>query len=155
LTFEKQRRHNPAHMSTPTNHPSTRRERPASQLQIGFRIREQRQKRDWSQRHLSALTGISPKRLSAYEVGHTQPPLQSLLRLARAFQVPLDLLLMPLADPATEKMEQEVWQILGRLRSLDLARREAFLSLAQIFFGLIDLMTAKGKGEVRRGRDRE
>ena len=151
MTFKKQRRHNPAHMSTPTNPPLPSRRRPAFQIQIGLRIREQRQKRDWSQRHLSALTGISPNRLSSYEVGQTLPPLPSLLRLAQAFRIPLDLLLTPIADPVTEGVEQALWQTLGRVLSLDLAQREAFLSLTQIFFGLIDLTAAKG--EARRGRD--
>lgn len=59
---------------------------------VGSRIRQLREEKGVTQRELAADLGLSASLLAKYESGDTEPPLRTLLKIARWFQVPLGLL---------------------------------------------------------------
>lgn len=60
---------------------------------IGSRIQALREERQWSQRMLGARLGVDTARLSRYENGEQLPPHLTLVRIADAFGVSLDILM--------------------------------------------------------------
>ena len=60
---------------------------------IGSRIQTLRQERRWSERTLGARLGIDTSKLSRYESGEQLPPHLTLVRIADAFDVSLDVLM--------------------------------------------------------------
>src|SRR6185295_548663 len=65
--------------------------KPLAQL-IGRRIRELRTERGWTMRELSGKLGVPLTTLTAYEKGRSEPPLRTILKAARLFEVPVELL---------------------------------------------------------------
>lgn len=59
------------------------------ELQIGMKIRRLRQERRMTLQRLAEITGLSKPLLSQIENEQVIPPLATLLRIAKAFQVPL------------------------------------------------------------------
>ena len=59
------------------------------ELQIGFKIRRIRQERRMTLQNLADVTGLSKPLLSQIENEQVIPPLATLLRIAKAFHVPL------------------------------------------------------------------
>lgn len=57
------------------------------------RLRQLRKNRDWSQGQLAQKVQIDTQRISKYERGTTSPPIDVLVKLARALEVSLDYLL--------------------------------------------------------------
>src|ERR1044071_1748894 len=60
---------------------------------IGGRIQALRQEQQWSQRALGAKLGIETSKLSKYENGEHLPPHLTLVQIADAFCVSLDMLM--------------------------------------------------------------
>lgn len=60
---------------------------------VGSRIRALREERRWSQRMLGATLGIETSKLSRYESGEHLPPHLTLIRIADAFAISLDVLM--------------------------------------------------------------
>jgi transcriptional regulator with XRE-family HTH domain len=115
---------------------------------IGNRIRHLRTTRNWTQRALAAQTGIDTARLSQYENGQVEPPLRALLRLARAFEVPLDLLVRePSQTPGT--MDDRVLERLRQVDTLEERDRGAVIALLDILLGVMQFLherSTSGKG---------
>ena len=69
----------------------------AAQLafELGEQVRAMREERGWSQRELSALTGMSQPAIARFEAGGTTPTLPILERIAIAFDATLSVQLKP------------------------------------------------------------
>ncbi len=61
-------------------------------MDIGKKIRELREERGWSQEVIEEKTGLLRCYTSRVENGHTIPSLQTLEKMARAFEIPMYLL---------------------------------------------------------------
>lgn len=73
---------------------------------IGSRIRALRQERRWSQTALCAKLGIDTSKLSKYENGEHLPPHLTLVQIADAFGVSLDLLMgRPVREPSPLELQ--------------------------------------------------
>lgn len=108
--------------------------------QLGARIKQLREARAWSQRTLSMRSGISENRLSKYESGAHEPPLQALVRLATAFGVPADALL-PEVPGAVAAEEDERWlACFHEVAALAPSEKEAFTGLCQLLLGFRSLV---------------
>ena len=64
-------------------------------LQIGRRIHALRIERGWTQTHLAALAGFSQPHIAKLEAGRAMPKIETLTRLADAFDSPLVVGLVP------------------------------------------------------------
>lgn len=65
---------------------------------LQVRIRQERQRRDWSQRELSERSGVPQPTISRMEAGVRKLDLVALERIAKAFGVPPLRLLKQVAD---------------------------------------------------------
>jgi transcriptional regulator with XRE-family HTH domain len=72
---------------------------------VGPRLRARRERQQATLADVSATSGISPSTLSRLESGARRPTLELLLRLARAYDVPVDDLLAegPTVDPRVHR----------------------------------------------------
>ena len=61
-------------------------------MDIGTKLRELREERGWSQEEIEVKTGLLRCYTSRVENGHTIPSLQTLEKLARAFEIPMYML---------------------------------------------------------------
>ena len=61
-------------------------------MDIGKKLRELREERSWSQEIIEEKTGLLRCYTSRVENGHTIPSLQTLEKMARAFEIPMYLL---------------------------------------------------------------
>ena len=61
-------------------------------MDIGKKLRELREERGWSQEVIEDKTGLLRCYTSRVENGHTIPSLQTLEKMARAFEIPMYLL---------------------------------------------------------------
>jgi transcriptional regulator with XRE-family HTH domain len=61
-------------------------------VDIGTKLRELREERGWSQEEIEVKTGLLRCYTSRVENGHTIPSLQTLEKLARAFEIPMYML---------------------------------------------------------------
>jgi len=74
---------------------------------IGSRMQALRQERRWSQRMLGAKLGIDTSKLSRYESGEHLPPHLTLIRIADAFAISLDVLMARRAAAPQTPTEEE------------------------------------------------
>jgi transcriptional regulator with XRE-family HTH domain len=103
--------------------------------QLGSRIRELRKARRWTQRYLASLVHLSEGQISKYEAGANSPHPLTLVRLARAFGLPVDAVLPEVADVPLEPVERELHERLRELIALPAREKEAALGLLRIWFG--------------------
>jgi putative transcriptional regulator len=124
--------------------PGRHREATASCLPqlIGQRIRQFRAERGWSQRDLAARLLISASRLAKYESGVHEPPLRTLIRMARVFGAPVDALLAE--SPAERPVgDTGLLQRLRRIETLGPAEREAAMALLDVLLGFQQLTAGR------------
>lgn len=115
-------------------------------LKIGERIRQARLQRGLSQGDLESRTGLLRCYLSRVENGHTEPSLQTLVRLAAALDMPLvgffaeaaaeaEAAASPTHVPALPQLTQEQMAFLVQMRqvagTLSETDRQKVLSLAR------------------------
>jgi HTH-type transcriptional regulator / antitoxin HipB len=84
-------------------------------VKLGDRIKELRKARGWSQRELAARSGVSSAQLSKYENGTYLVTLGALIRISRAFGLPVDTLLPDMGDMPRDPGDV---QLLLRFRSV-------------------------------------
>ncbi|HOJ89424.1 MAG TPA: helix-turn-helix transcriptional regulator [Pseudothermotoga sp.] len=70
-----------------------------------LRIRELREQKDLTQEALAKRANLSPKTISCYERGKAMPSFRALVRIAKALNVPIDILLEPETKETKEKEE--------------------------------------------------
>ena len=80
---------------------------------IGLRIQALRQENRWTQRVLSARLGIETSKLSKYENGEHLPPHLTLVHIADAFGISLDVLMgrKPAGTPLEDGLEERLRQL--------------------------------------------
>lgn len=66
---------------------------------IGSRLRHVRERSGYSQKEVSALTGITNVNISRYELDQTSPTLETIRKLAELYQVSLDYIFMVTDKP--------------------------------------------------------
>lgn len=115
---------------------------------IGSRIQALRQERRWSQRALGAKLGIDTSKLSKYENGEHLPPHLTLVQIADAFGISLDVLMgrraadAPLADG-----------LAGRLRQLEVLgprERSAAAGMIDMLLGMHGILANRARSAERR-----
>lgn len=62
-------------------------------VELGLRLKELRQERNWTQGQVAERVGVTPSVISAYETGIRMPSYEVLLKLVRLFGVSSDYLL--------------------------------------------------------------
>ncbi len=86
-------------------------------MPLGEKIRQLRSERGWSQGELAARLGGDPGQISRYETGKISPSIDVVVKLAEAFDVSADYLLI---DGATRRPLRAPVDLLGeRLAQLD------------------------------------
>ena len=80
---------------------------------VGARIREERNKKGWSQSKLSEMTSISLPHISDIELGKKQMKLETFFKIAEALQVSTDILLRPDIPIVKEQYNREFSGILS------------------------------------------
>ena len=73
----------------------------------GKRIKEYREKKEWSLRKLAGLAAISPSMLSQIESGKVDPSLSTLRKIAICLDIPLFFLVMDNSGPTHKKIVVE------------------------------------------------
>ena len=63
-------------------------------MDVGRAVKVCRAAKRWQQQDLANKAGLSPSYISLIESGRREPPLSVLRRIAQAFEVPVDLLLL-------------------------------------------------------------
>jgi transcriptional regulator with XRE-family HTH domain len=96
---------------------------------ISRRLREVREERGLTQRVVAANAGLEAQRMSLYESGRHEPPLKTLLRLARVLEVPVDALVR--GEPPDFRLLQRF----RRIEALEEQDRDAAVALLDVLLG--------------------
>lgn len=62
-------------------------------MSLGQRIKEEREKRNWTQDYLAETLNVSRQAISKWEVGKTYPDIDRLIQISNLFDVTLDSLI--------------------------------------------------------------
>lgn len=99
---------------------------------IGPRIRIERRARGWSQSNLADIVGVTYQQIHKYEVGRNLPPIGSLIALAEAFRIPLDLLIGNRSDdPSAGPSERADLELMRAFAPLPAAQKRAIVALVR------------------------
>ena len=106
---------------------------------IGERIKVLRKENGWSQGELAEKIGADGRQISRYENGHITPSAEALVRLAQAFDVSVDYLLLEDAPRRPLKVEdQTLLEKLQDVQHLSEQDRDSILHI-------LDALVAKSK----------
>lgn len=96
------------------------------------RLRELRKQEHISQKNLSQYLGFGPTAISSYETGRNEPCYDTLLKLARFFDISIDYLIgnADLPRPSHDLTEQEI-KLLHAYRYLTESEQTLILSMIQ------------------------
>jgi transcriptional regulator with XRE-family HTH domain len=114
-------------------------------IDVGSRIRAYRKRKKLSLNELSGLTGIAASNLSSIELNKTSPTLNTLLKIARAFNVKVSVFLEDLAYPPAILCHQAAGQQMSELPDgLHIARLTAQVERPLIEARLVHLAPGSG-----------
>ena len=108
---------------------------------IGFRVKELRESRRWTQGQLSERSGLARSYITRLEQGERNPKRETLEKLARAFSVPISVLEeppgtdVPPLDKVPELLEFEVMYLGAKERNPGRAGR--LLEIARDLFAVV------------------
>lgn len=86
-------------------------------MSLGTRLKNEREKRNWSQITVAKKIGITNAVLSNYERDYRDPDTETLTRLANLYEVSTDYLLGKSDNPSlTEKDEQDIAKRMEQIR---------------------------------------
>jgi transcriptional regulator with XRE-family HTH domain len=97
------------------------------------RLRQLRRERDWSQGQLANRAEIDTQRISKYERGISSPPLEVLVRIARALDVSLDYLLTGKSSKNEKLKNAKLIERIEELENLPLEYQETLVSVLDSF----------------------
>ncbi|MGB5987661.1 MAG: helix-turn-helix transcriptional regulator [Desulfobacterales bacterium] len=97
------------------------------------RLRRLRRDRDWSQGQLAHKVGIDVQRISKYERGISNPPLETLARIARVFGVSLDYLLTGKSSKVEKLQNAQLIERIEELENLPKEYQETLISVLDSF----------------------
>ncbi len=114
-------------------------------MALGERIRQLRKEAGWSQAELGSKVGTDSQRISRYENARITPSLDAIVRIAEAFNVSIDHLLV---DDVPRRPLHAVEHNLGtRLSALDELGEEDLASLLH----MLDALVAKNRFKALAG----
>jgi len=113
-------------------------------LQIGPRVARLRDESGWLQTELSRRTEIQPARISRIERGKVKPRLDELIRLSRAFLMPLDELVFGTARTDETGDESLLRALLSTASPEDLQAFRRFFHIFLIGFRQAGLADSQG-----------
>lgn len=97
---------------------------------LGKILRSLRESREYTQKDLATMIGLTPKMISFYEKEQRQPPIDVLLKLANIFHVSTDYLLKGFGSDSLPRPRQEADEImLTKFHALDQRGQENVLSI--------------------------
>lgn len=99
-------------------------------LDIGNKISELRKKKDWSQGDLATAIGASRDIIGKYERNENSPSVEMALKIARAFDVPVDYLLGEGKHAAYDK---ETIKRIEDIEGLDTSTRSLLFNLIDTY----------------------
>lgn len=108
-------------------------------MPLGERIKLLRKERGWSQGELAERIGSDARQISRYENGRITPSAEAIVKIAQAFDVSTDYLLVEEAPRRAPKLEDQ--GLLDRLEDLQNLTEEDRTSLLHI----LDALMAKNK----------
>ncbi len=76
-------------------------------IDYGDRIHDLRTQQGWSQMELARRSGVSNRVISKIESGRSEPRLTTLRRLARAFNIPVDMMIREKRVLVGRRIERE------------------------------------------------
>lgn len=97
------------------------------------RLRRLRRERDWSQGQLAKKVGIDIQRISKYERGLSNPPLEVLACMAQVLGVSVDYLLMGKSSKTENLKNAKLIEKIEELEALPLDYQETLISVLDSF----------------------
>ena len=102
-------------------------------LSFPQRLRELRQRRNWSQGQLAKKAGIDTQRISKYERGLASPPLEALVGIARVLEVSVDYLLTGKGYGVQRMNNPKLLERLEGMETLPQESQETLISVLDSF----------------------
>ncbi len=97
---------------------------------LGKILRSLRESREYTQKDLATMIGLTPKMISFYEKEQRQPPIDVLLKLANIFHVSTDYLLKGSGSDSLPQPRQEADEVmLKKFHALDQRGQENVLNI--------------------------
>lgn len=97
------------------------------------RLRRLRREREWSQGPLANKVGIDIQRILKYERGISNPPLESLARIARSLEVSVDYLLTGKSNKTEKLNDVRLIEKIEELEALPPEYQETLISVLDSF----------------------
>lgn len=89
---------------------------------IGQKIKQLREAKGWSINQLGLYAGVTPSTIARMEKGESEPPISTLLRIAKALNVSLEELLkdeqIKLGDEELVSREHDIYEIIEKTDNL-------------------------------------
>lgn len=85
-------------------------------MKIGEQLKQKRLEKEWTQAEVAEELFVSARSISNWENGRNMPDIESLIRLAKLYQLSLDELLMEGSDMVEDLKKKEQAAQLGRIQ---------------------------------------
>jgi transcriptional regulator with XRE-family HTH domain len=108
-------------------------------MSLGKKLKQLRKEKGWSQDELAANAGIDGRQISRYENDRVVPSVDVVIKIAKAYDVSLDFLLL---DQATRRPLQ---QPLGRLAQRVLSLRDLSEDDERSLLHMLEAIEAKNR----------
>jgi len=109
------------------------------EMPLGERIKLLRKERGWAQGELAGKIGSDARQISRYENGKITPSVEAVIKIAQAFDVSIDFLLLD--DVPRRPLRMEDGELISRLRDISTLSEEDRTSLLHV----LDALVAKNK----------
>lgn len=76
-------------------------------MELPKNLRDERERRNWTQKHLSEIIGVKASTYSNWEQGTREPNLQQLISLANLYELSLDQLVGRKYNPKPDQVLQQ------------------------------------------------
>lgn len=125
---------------------------------VGKRVQALRKERRWSQRVLAAKLGMDSSKLSKYETGEHLPPPLTLVQMADAFDISLDML-MGRGTADAPPLGDDLAKRLRLVEKLGPKEKEAAAGMIDMLLGMHGILAKRprsaGKGRLPAGESRD
>ena len=103
-------------------------------MPFSTKLRELRKKQKWTQDELAAKVGIHGRHIGKYENGQVMPNADTLIRIARVFDVSIDYLLLDAEEPReVDIQDRELLKYFKELGAMKEEDRETIKSLIDAY----------------------
>jgi transcriptional regulator with XRE-family HTH domain len=98
------------------------------------KLRELRKQHKWSQDELASKVGVHGRHIGKYENGQVMPNTDTLIRIAKVFDVSLDYLVLDIETPKLENLfDKDVLGYLEKLSGMGDKDKEVIKSLLEAY----------------------